>query len=659
MRLSPAVLGCVLTLVTAEGVRAQNLYHVFSGDNVLGGYGSAVGGAGDVDNDGLDDLIVGDPYDPTGGLGAGIVRVHRGLDGAILFTFVGPSAGATLGTSVSRAGDVNNDGFVDLIAGAPFLTSGSAKVGGAFVYSGKDGSLLFPLTGSVEFARFGASVSDAGDVNADGVADVIVGAPEDCTAGASAGRAEVYIGPGGALHHTFSGELAGDHFGFAVSRAGDVDGDGRDDLIVGAPRPVSGDGMTFAGRACVFSGATGALHHVFMGMKQLDGFGHAVANLGDLDEDGFDDIAVGAPGRDAGGWSRGMVQAFSGLTGDPLFTITGPTDWAQLGGSLAGAGDVDGDGVPDVVVGARAARNKEAGNGQGLGMGRVQVLSGVNGDPLFSIAGAFFVDEFGRSVDGAGDVDGDGLADVIAGAVNDLFNVQVPGSARVYLGGSALHAGDSFTGTIAPGDEDSVWFQAVGGTRLTWELAAVTGSLLATVVLFDGNGRRLKTWEVDPVQVPVEKSISLRKHRSYRLQIEARDGTSGTYTLLTSADLPRQAESRTKVLLVGKKNKKRTRHLRLSAVPGTTLDVIAETGIVDTGVPVPVLKAPSGDVMNLYPFLTISPSKLELNDVPLDELGAYDLSLSFAENVGLNFSSTLTVKIALAPPDSGQTIVLP
>ena len=147
------------------------------------------------------------------------------------FTFTGDSAGDRFGNSVSSAGDVNGDGFDDLIVGAQNDDNNGTDSGSARVFSGADGSVLYNFDGDSAGDLFGGSVSGAGDVNGDGFDDLIVGAQNDDNNGANGGSARVLSGADGSVLYSFDGEI-GDGFGQSVSGAGDVDGDGFDDLIV-------------------------------------------------------------------------------------------------------------------------------------------------------------------------------------------------------------------------------------------------------------------------------------------------------------------------------------------------------------------------------------------------------------------------------------------
>ena len=163
---------------------------------------------------------------------------------SVLHTFDGESADDYLGVSVSGAGDVNRDGFADLICGA----YGYGWVGAAYVFSGVDGSILYTFVGDSTNDYFGYSVSGAEDVNGDGFPDFIVGAFGADINGKNSGRARVFSGLDGSVLYTFDGDSKFDNFGWSVSGAGDVNGDGFGDLIVGAPF----DGKQERGGAWVF-----------------------------------------------------------------------------------------------------------------------------------------------------------------------------------------------------------------------------------------------------------------------------------------------------------------------------------------------------------------------------------------------------------------------
>lgn len=342
-----------------------------------------------------------------------------------IYTLAGSGVGDRLGEAVSGAGDVNGDGFADVIVGAPFADSNGLDSGTVRVLSGADGSSLRTFWGQHAGDQFGRSVRGAGDVNGDGFADLIVGAPRADTNGADSGSAYVLSGANGSTLHVFSGDSAGDQFGWSVSGAGDVDGDGFADLVVGAP--FADVGGANSGMARVFSGVSGAVLYSTFGDGAGDRLGWSVSGVGDVDTDCFDDVVVGMPFDDNNGTDSGSVRLLSGPAGNVLWTVFGKASGDRLGWSVSGAGDSDGDEIPDVVAGAPWNDTK------GSDAGHCRVLSGVNGWPLFTVHGDAG-DNLGWSVGGCGDVDGDGTADVIAGSPRHDAGGTDAGRASVWSG---------------------------------------------------------------------------------------------------------------------------------------------------------------------------------------------------------------------------------
>lgn len=353
----------------------------------------------------------------------------------ILYSFEGVGANDGFGISVAGAGDVNGDGFDDFIIGSPFAAGVVLDSGVARVYSGLDGSLLYEFSGAAGGDQFGASVSGAGDVNLDGFDDVIVGAP-GYSFGAFQGRARVLSGFDGSTLHVVTGSRYGDFFGFSVSGAGDADADGFSDFVVGA---YNAEDLGYpVGTATLFSGATGAVRYVSPGVDFYDGYGYSVGGVGDMDQDGFDDLIVGAPFDDDNGSESGSVQVISGFDGQSIYFIRGPTAGEMFGYSVDGAGDVNGDGTPDFIIGAP----EDAQGGHNAGSARV--ISGADGALLYTFLGNAPGSYLGWSVAGAGDVNGDGFDDLITGAPKNSINGILSGKAVVYSGqnGSILYAYD-------------------------------------------------------------------------------------------------------------------------------------------------------------------------------------------------------------------------
>jgi len=400
------------------------LSYTFDGEAVGDWFGYTVSGAGDVDNDGYDDLIIGAPYSDSAGSDAGRAYVYSGQTGGLLYTFNGEAADDKFGWSVSGAGDINEDGYDDLIVGAYWNGAGGSQAGRAYVFSGLDGDTLYIFTGEAAYDRFGWSVSGAGDVNNDDYPDLIVGAYTSDAGGSAAGRAYAFSGLDGDTLYIFTGEGAIDLFGHSVSGAGDVNNDGYDDLIVGAPE--NDGGGTKAGRAYVFSGIDGDTLYIFTGEAELDLLGASVSGAGDVNNDGYDDLIVGAPESDSGGTNAGRAYVYSGQTGGLLWTFTGQAG-DQLGRyrTVSGVGDVDNDGHDDMIVGAMYN------NAGGSDAGEAYVYSGQTGALLCTFTGEASYNYLGHSVSGAGDVNNDGHPDLIFGAPGR--SAAGPGVGRAYV----------------------------------------------------------------------------------------------------------------------------------------------------------------------------------------------------------------------------------
>lgn len=402
-------------------------------------FGFSVSGAGDVNSDGFDDVIVGAWESNGNGEDSGTIRVFSGKTGGVIYTFHGDAAFDHLGICVSRAGDVNGDGFDDFIAGADLNDVNGSSAGSARVFSGANGAILYTFFGESAGDQFGLSVADAGDVNQDGFDDVVVGSPFEDNNGSNSGSARVYSGVSGEVLHLFNGDGVEDRFGRAVSGAGDVNNDGFDDVIVGA-RFDDNNGRPNSGMVRVFSGVTGGVLYELNGDQAGDEFGWEVSGAGDVNDDGFDDFIVGAQFGENTEPNTGSARVFSGQTGGILYSFYGDNTDDRFGRSVAGAGDVNKDGHDDVIVGAYLDDD------DGMNSGSARVFSGANGATLYTFRGDLAGDQFGQSVSGAGDVNNDGFADFIVGS--DLADIdgQSSGTARIFL--------STAIGETCPGDAD-------------------------------------------------------------------------------------------------------------------------------------------------------------------------------------------------------------
>ncbi len=515
-----AVFPAIFQLSSLDGSNGGRI----DGEAAIDFSGTAVAGAGDVNGDGFDDLIIGAD---NGGAGAGSSYVVFGsasgipatfdlasLDGTNGFRLDAVASGDSSGRSVSSAGDVNGDGFDDLLVGAPFADPNGMSSGSGYVVFGAaggfsasmdlsslDGSNGFRLNGDLIAANIGWSVSDAGDVNGDGFDDLILGSPFADHNGLNSGSSFVVFGAADGFAATMDlASLDGSNgfrldgkgtSGYSVSGAGDVNGDGFDDVIIGAPDAAPNG--TSSGSSYVLFGAAGGFAATF-DLRQLDGnngfrldgeasfreSGQSVSGAGDINGDGFDDLIVGAPFSDPNGLSSGSsfivfgaaggfapAMELSDLDGTNGFRLDGEAAFDFSGWDVSGAGDVNGDGFDDLIIGADGAdfNGNRSGSsyvvfGAAGGFSASIQLSSLDGSNGFRIDGVAADDISGGAVSGAGDINNDGIDDLIVGARFADPNGSSSGSSYVILG----LAPD----VIAYDDEF-----AVG------DVAAVAGNLLA------------------------------------------------------------------------------------------------------------------------------------------------------------------------------------
>lgn len=362
-----------------------------------GTYGWAVADSADLDGDGAREVMV-------GAIGTGRVHIYSGRTGALIRTLQAnpvEAGGGQFGYALADAGDVDGDQVSDVVVGA-IVAAGN--FGAAYLYSGATGAFIRRIVGQANGDQFGAAVGSAGDVNSDGRSDILVGATGNDTTGANSGRVYVYSGADGSLLRTYEAESDSDSFGSGVANAGDLDGDGFTDHIVGA----SNAGPTNGGRAYVYSGQTGAvLLPTLLPAAGASEFGSFfVAGCGDVNNDGTSDLYVGDYAH-AGG--RGRAYVFSGADGSTLYSIQGPNPGDGQGPGR-GAGDVNGDGFADFIVGRYTNSSGAAGAGQ------VAVYSGADGSVLQLMTHQIAGSNLGFDAVGLGDVNGDQKLDFLMSA---------------------------------------------------------------------------------------------------------------------------------------------------------------------------------------------------------------------------------------------------
>ena len=443
----------ILLLAAAPAV-AQPVRTLTSPDpETFGLFGVAVSGVPDADGDGRGDLLVGAPSEDliSGGtlyVNAGLAYLYSGTTGALLRTIESPNLDPAEGegqfaSDVSGVPDVDGDGRGDLLVGAVLEDIGAAEnAGRAYLYSGATGARLRTLRAPSPqlFGAFGSDVAGVPDVNGDGRGDVLVGAYlEDVGGLQDAGRAYVFSGATGAPLYALTAPDAVAGLGFGTVGVGvpDVDGDGRGDLLVGA------DG---AQRIYLFSGATGAWLRTLTSPNPQPGggFGFSVAGVPDANGDGRGDLLVGAFGEDGGAPGAGRAYLFSGATGALLLTLESPNpeqDFfprvpSAFGFSVSGVPDLDGDGRGDLLI---AAYGEDAGAETS---GRAYLFSGADGALLATLTSPDAQEDgaFGFAV--AGVPGGDGGSDLLVGAYFEGVSGQTA-AGRAYAFG--------FSGPLALG----------------------------------------------------------------------------------------------------------------------------------------------------------------------------------------------------------------
>ncbi len=381
--------GTLLGAAILSGSGAMRLYEVRGaapGERL----GLSVCVIGDLDQDGRDDWAA----SRFAGSNQPALSVHSGADGSLLLDFVLAGAQAEEGSVpvVAGLGDLDGDGLPDVGLGWDAADFAGTNSGSAFAISTATGVVLHRVDGWAAGKRLGVSLLGLEDINGDGVADLMCGTGRTGIAAACSGSS-------GSILYTY-GSSPNSQFGHALARLGDLNNDGIEDVAIGAPST----GTQSGGWACVASGAyisSGFLLTQFQAPIGVVRFGGTVAGSGDLDADGADDVLLGAP-------PNGGVWLHSGRTGRQIAQIPAGPPSEDLGRSLATAGDVDGDSLPDILVGA-----------PGLGpatYGQVRLHAGSNLALLQVVWGSTRGDRFGTALAGNLDLDGVGPKDLLGGA---------------------------------------------------------------------------------------------------------------------------------------------------------------------------------------------------------------------------------------------------
>jgi len=438
-----------LYLGSAAGLATTPAW-MMDGDQDFAGFGVWAATAGDVNGDGYSDAVVAAWLYDNGETDEGRAYLYlgsaSGLASTPAWTAEGNQVGARFGYPVTTAGDVNRDGYADVIVGAMFYDNNQADEGRAYLYLGSASGLASTPAWTAESdqvsAQFGRSVSTAGDVNGDGYADVVVGAHLYDNGQTNEGRAYLYRGTATGLElnpaWVSESNQADARYGVSVATCGDSNGDGYADVLVGAE--LYTNGATSEGRAYLYEGSSLGLASTPAWTAESDQagaqFGQVVATAGDVNGDGYSDAIVGAPNFDNTQFDEGRAYLYLGSASGPSVNsgwIAGSTQSdAHFGFALAPAGDVNGDGYADVIVGCYFCDNGQTDEG------RAFVYLGTAGGLSLTVGWAAESNaanaNFGYSVATAGDVNGDGYSDVIVGAPAQYDISNPPGRAMVYFG---------------------------------------------------------------------------------------------------------------------------------------------------------------------------------------------------------------------------------
>jgi hypothetical protein len=406
------------------------LLYQYEGHHINQFYGDQVHLAGDLNNDGFDDIMVGVPGEEINGEEyIGKVYIYSGLDGSFLYSFQGEHEKANCGQSISGIGDTDNDGYREFLIGAPGTGQGvNSTRGKVYHYSGKDGSLINEYLGEGIGHRLGGNLDCLGDVNGDGIDEFIADAqgydvnPPPFNIGAI----YVFNTITQQMLHKFTGRHSGESLLMVISKAGDIDKDGYNDFAYLFPYEKSTPDPV--GVLTIRSGKDG------LEIKKLSGSDpneplEELAFGGDVNKDGWPDLLIGQPLKDCeAGYDAGCVYVYSGKDLSFITTIYGTVEMMWLGDALSTAGDIGHDGYEDILAGA-PGHNK-------LGVwygGTANIYSGKDGSIIATLMGESYVGSLGRAVHGGRDVNADGLPDVIIASREDVNGIQSAGKAYVYV----------------------------------------------------------------------------------------------------------------------------------------------------------------------------------------------------------------------------------
>jgi len=449
----------------------------FLGEKQKDMLGESVAIIGDVNGDGYDDILLSAPYNDQSGTDAGKIYLIFGekdnwqkdttMD-EVDASFLGEYKYDNAGEAIAGVGDVNGDGYEDFVIGAP--QGGLDKPSGGITYlifgkstgwskdmllSDADASFIGPDSDD----DVGDSLAGAGDVNDDGYNDILIGSPQDDAEHSFMGRTYLVLGKHDGWKKnmslanadaSFIGELKEDYAGYSVAGVGDVNGDDYDDMLIAAAH--NDEGGYAAGQVYLIFGknvgwklnySLSMSDASFLGEKENSSLGHSVAGAGDVNKDGYDDFLIGSPGMDSLGSYTGKTYLVLGKAdgwsmdtkiSEADASFIGEKEYSFSGGSVAKAGDVNGDGYDDFLIGAGGDEN---------GTGQIYVIlgkaTGRSKNINLTMADASFIGEnahdwAGDSISGGGDINGDGYDDILVGAIwNDETGTDAGQAYLIFL----------------------------------------------------------------------------------------------------------------------------------------------------------------------------------------------------------------------------------
>ncbi|CAG5069244.1 hypothetical protein DYBT9623_01980 [Dyadobacter sp. CECT 9623] len=417
---------------SALGINPANAATTLESNQATAYLGHTAATAGDVNGDGYSDIIIGANMYDKGQTNEGAAFVHygsaQGINIVAATTLESNQAEAQFGYSVASAGDVNGDGYADVIVGAMYYDNGQSNEGAAFVYPGSQTGISATAISTLESnqagAQFGSNVASAGDVNGDGYSDVIVGASSYDNGQTDEGGAFIWLGGVSELLDwpltNLESNQIKSYMGSAVAGAGDINGDGYSDLMVAAA--AYDNGQTDEGIVLIYHGSAAGIKNTPAQMLEGDNedalFGYSVSSAGDVNGDGFDDILIGSiyysNVEDHEGAAFIYFGSLVGVQQASKLTLESNQVNGLMGGSVSKAGDINGDGFSDIIVGVENYSDLQVGEGAAfiyLGS-QAGIKSSVKTIVESNVEDAWL----GKAVSNAGDVNGDGFDDVLIGS---------------------------------------------------------------------------------------------------------------------------------------------------------------------------------------------------------------------------------------------------